>query len=199
MVSAIKNPETPTAILETRTSDPSFRETMEVYEYDEGFLAMGDTLKVLITMMGLSTWGLFNSIWANIRKHHFVPDRVYLLKREDDNRLECTRGMIMALMEEYSPECEFVTVTIRGDDVYEVRNRVREIAMRERGEGNEVALDVTPGRKGVVLGAIFAGWDKHLFDHLFYLYIESLRNASRPFLLIPLSVQHPHDIISEGR
>lgn len=153
----------------------------------------------MITMMGLSTWGLFNSIWANIRKHQFVPDRIYLLKREEDSRFECTKGMIMALMEEYSPRCEFVPVTIRGDDVYEVRSRVREIATKERAAGNEVALDVTPGRKGVVLGAVLAGWDKDLFDHLFYLYIESLRNASRPFPLIPFSVQHPHDIISEGK
>lgn len=156
-------------------------------------------MRVLITMMGLSTWGLFNSIWANVRKHQFVPERIYLLRREEEPRFECTKNMIMALMEDYSPHCEFIPIRIKGDDVYEVRDKVREIAAKEKASGNEVALDVTPGRKGVVLGAVLAGWDKDIFDHLFYLYIESLRNANRPYLLIPFPLQHPHDIISEGK
>jgi hypothetical protein len=60
-------------------------------------------------------------------------------------------------------------------------------------------LDITPGRKAVVLGSLFAGWTNHLFDHIFYLYIESLRNANRPYMLIPMSIQVSHDIMKEGR
>jgi len=30
-------------------------------------------------MMGRSTWGLFNSVWASIRMYDYLPDRVYIL------------------------------------------------------------------------------------------------------------------------
>ena len=36
-------------------------------------------------------------------------------------------------------------------------------------------------------------------DHIFYLYIESLQNASRPYLEIPLDLQSSHDLLKEVR
>ena len=35
--------------------------------------------KVLLTMMGRSFWGLFNSVWSNIRQFDYLPDKVYVL------------------------------------------------------------------------------------------------------------------------
>jgi len=156
-------------------------------------------MRVLITMMGPSIWGTFNSIWAMIRKFEYIADRVYVLTPEGDrSRAETATKMMRVLLEEHGSKPDIQYVEIRGDDVKEVVSKVRKIAEEEKASGNSIALDVTPGRKAVVLGSVFAGWERKLFDHIFYLYLESLLNASRPHILIPMSIQHPHDIIKEA-
>ncbi len=156
-------------------------------------------MKVLITMMGPSTWGMFNSIWADIKNHSYTPDRVYILTEEEGDSFQRAKGMIKVLLERYGSEAEVIPVEISNDNIQRVRGEVRKIGLKEKEDGNQVALDLTPGRKGVVLGSVFAGWAEEIFDKVFYLYIRSLRNASRPYVLIPFSVQHPHEIIGEGR
>jgi len=160
-------------------------------------------VKVLITLMGPSNWGLFNSIWGMIRSHNFVPDRVYIMGRERDlGEFENIRKMMKPLLKEYGSRGEIRFGEIQGGMVDDIFEKVLTILDEEDLEGNELALDVTPGRKAAVLGSLFAGWkDGRMsrFDHIFYLYIESLRNASRPFILIPMSVQRCHDIPPESR
>ena len=160
-------------------------------------------MKVLITLMGPSNWGLFNSIWGMIRLHGFVPDTVYVLGREVDKRdFETVRRMLVPLLKEYGSSAEVSYEVVEGGSLKDVYERVKDLVDSERRRGSELALDVTPGRKAAVLGSMLAGWGEGkfgLFDHIFYLYIESLRNASRPFILIPLPIQHYHDIAEENR
>lgn len=155
-------------------------------------------VRTLITLMGPSLWGMFNSIWAMIRIHGFVPQKIHILGSKDDQgRMETARSMITSLIERYGPSPEISFRHIKGDDVGGVKGTVQIIVDQE--EGSELALDVTPGRKAVVLGSILVSVNDLSFDHIYYLYIESLRNASRPYMLIPLTVQHSHDIMEEGR
>jgi len=46
------------------------------------------------------------------------------------------------------------------------------------------------GRRAVPTG-------EHPWSHVFYLYIPSTKNANRPYLQIPLQVQHHHDLWQE--
>jgi len=157
-------------------------------------------MKVLITLMGPSHWGMFNSIWGMIRSHDYVPDRIYILGREKDwEGHEKAKRMIVPLVKEYGGKGEMLFEKIKGDSVSDVVEKVRKIGEKEKQRGNTLALDITPGRKAVVLGSLFAGWTNHLFDRIFYLYIESLRNANRPYMLIPMSIQVSHDIMEERR
>jgi hypothetical protein len=162
----------------------------------------GGLLRILITLMGPSTWGLVNSIWGMIRFHGFVPDRVHVLGRDrDGGDFDNLGKMLEPLLEEYGSRGELNFERISGGSVKDVYDRVDSI-LREREETDEIALDVTPGRKAGVLGSLLAGFEDgeiSRFDHVFYLYIESLRNASRPFILIPRSQQQCHDIIKENR
>lgn len=163
-------------------------------------------MKVLITLLGPSSWGLFNSLWGIIRFHGFVPDKVFILGRErDSGDFKTVKAMMRPLLREYGSKADITFEEIEGDSVNDVFDRVSSLLRKEDGKGNQYALDVTPGRKAAVLGSILAGWgdNKEMrgfkFDHVFYLYIESLRNASRPFLLIPFSLQRSHDIVTESR
>lgn len=155
--------------------------------------------KVLLTMMGRSVWGLFNSIWSNIRQFDYLPDRVYVLTAGcEAARGQMARDMLVVLLREHGSPAQVEMVDVPGDDVREIGRRVSEIIGEEKAKGSEVAVDVTPGTKATVLGTVI-GAGKHKVDHIFYLYIESLQNASRPYLEIPLDLQSSHDLLKEGR
>ncbi|MHC1681248.1 MAG: hypothetical protein AB9860_08440 [Methanomassiliicoccales archaeon] len=155
--------------------------------------------KVLLTMMGRSMWGLFNSVWSNIRHFDYLPDKVYVLTAGcEAARGQMARDMLIVLLKEHGSPAEVELVDVPGDDVKEIGQRVNEIIMAESSKGNEIAVDVTPGTKATVLGTVI-GAGKVKVDHIFYLYIESLQNASRPYLEIPLDLQSSHDLLKEVR
>lgn len=154
--------------------------------------------KVLLTMMGRSHWSLFNSIWAMSRILDFVPDRVHILTAGcDKNAADKAGQMVRSLLSELRPGAEVLVQVISEEAASEVAEAVKGIAAMEKERGNQVALDVTPGKKTMVIGAMLGS--NSLVDHVFYLHIESLRNADRPFLEIPLSAQHGHDFLAEVR
>ncbi len=155
--------------------------------------------KVLLTMMGRSIWGLFNSVWSNIRQFDYLPDKVYVLTAGCETaRGQMARDMLVLLLKEHGSPADVELVEVPGDDVKEIGNTVNEIIGAENERGNEVAVDVTPGTKATVLGTVI-GAGKVKVDHIFYLYIESLQNASRPYLEIPLDLQSSHDLLKEVR
>jgi len=154
--------------------------------------------KVLLTMMGRSVWGLFNSVWSDIRQFDYLPDRVYVLTAGcEAARGQMARDMLVMLLKEHGSPAEVELIEVPGDDIKEIGRRVNEIIGAENGRGSEVAIDVTPGTKATVLGTVI-GAGKVRVDRIFYLYIESLQNASRPYLEIPLDLQSSHDLLGEA-
>ena len=155
--------------------------------------------KVLLTMMGRSVWGLFNSVWSNIRQFDYLPDKVYVLTAGCETaRGQMAKDMLVVLLKEHGSPAEVELVDVPGDDIKGIGRRVNEIIGAENAKGSEVAVDVTPGTKTIVLGTVI-GSGKVKVDHIFYLYIESLQNASRPYLEIPLDLQSSHDLLKEVR
>jgi hypothetical protein len=157
-------------------------------------------MKVLITLLGRSGWGLFNSVWAMVRTYDYVPTRIYILTDGCQMPLaERVRTMLSVLLTEYAEHHEIELVPLQADIINEVMTKVREIADKEKKQGNTLALDVTPGTKSMVMGAVLPALNRNLFDHLFYLHIGSLRNADRPYITIPLTAQHDHEFLREVR
>ncbi|MGD1061137.1 MAG: hypothetical protein ABR879_06740 [Methanomassiliicoccales archaeon] len=153
---------------------------------------------VLITLYGRSTWGLFNSAWAAIIDHGFMPDRIHVLTAGcDSNQAKVAEAMLRSLLESYGRRDDVQEHIVDDEDVRAVADLVTKIAKDEKSRGNSVALDVTPGKKALVLGSVFSGFNQQLFDKVFYLHIASLKNANRPYVEIPLFLQHPHDIVKE--
>jgi len=155
-------------------------------------------MKVLLTVAARSNWGLVNSMWANIVCHDYVPDKVYVIGTEADMRSVKNVDIVLPLLlKAYGSSCVIEHVLVK-DDIRDMASTIGRIAEREKKDGNIIALDVTPGRKQYLLAAILAGWNRKVFDHLFYLSLDSLKNAKRPFILIPLSVQRSKDLLKEG-
>jgi hypothetical protein len=157
-------------------------------------------LRILVTMMGRSTWGLFNSVWASIRTYDFLPDRVYILTAGCDRLVaDNAAKMLRILLSESGSKGEVEVRAVSEEDVGQIAREVKRITAEERQAGNRIALDVTPGKKAIVLGSVLSGMSRNDFDHMFYLYIEKLKNADRPYMEIPLGLQHPHEILGEVR
>ncbi|MEI6796678.1 MAG: hypothetical protein WCK39_07420 [Methanomassiliicoccales archaeon] len=153
-------------------------------------------MRVLITMLGPSVWAVANAFWSSIRDHGYLPECVYLLCTDKGGNCAVAMQMIAATLEEYDVEPDVRAVEVDEESVLEVRDRVAAILDEESKHGNTVALDVTPGRKGTALGAMLAGGKR--YEHIFYLYISSLDNANRPYLMVPAIRQRPHDLKKEA-
>jgi len=154
-------------------------------------------MKVLITMMGRSTWGLFNAVWADIRERDYLPDRVHVLTAGCDREAaEQAAKMLRILLHEHGSPAKVRLEVIDEESMKQVSTSVRRIVEEERRQGHTVALDVTPGKKEVVLGTLISG-PRHSYDKVFYLHIETLKHADRPYVEIPLEAQHSHDILQE--
>jgi hypothetical protein len=153
-------------------------------------------LKVLITMMGPSVWSTANSLWSAVRDHGYLPERIHILCSDSTGSCSVAAQMMAAILEDYGVRPDIRMAEINEESVLAVRDRVASIVEEEEKAGNVVALDVTPGRKGVVLGAMLAGGKR--YEHIFYLYITSLDNANRPYLMVPMSRQRAHDLRKEA-
>jgi hypothetical protein len=157
-------------------------------------------LKVLITLMGRSTWALVNSVWASARSFSFVPDRVHILAGGcDRDRAETAAKMLRQLLTEHGSPAEVRLELVDDQDARNVAETVRRIAAEEKRSGSKLALDVTSGKKLMVVGSLLSSLTKNDFDHIFYLQVESRKNTDRPYLEIPLEIQNCHDILAESK
>jgi len=153
--------------------------------------------KIFITMTGISRWPVINSLWAAVCCKGYIPDKVYIFVtrgREQDSHV--LSEWISALLESYGKKVEVIRKDIEEGDFSSSGKKITEVMEQERTAGNEVAIDITPGRKAIISSALLSAWQKQV-DHVFYLYLEDMRNASNPYPMIPFHLQHFVDLKEE--
>ena len=153
--------------------------------------------RVLITITGISEWAVINGIWAAITQKDYFPDKVYLVNRignedEGEKLLESVR----TLLKSKGKDSEIVHVKVDEKNFVKIGRKISSLVEAEKNEGNEVALDMTPGRKAIVASALIAARERAI-DHVFYLYIEDTFMADKPYPMIPFQVQHSFDLETE--
>ena len=153
--------------------------------------------KVYITMTGVSMWPVLNSLWAAICCKKFLPDRIYLFVTKGRGR-EATilSEWIKTLVRSYGKELEPITKEIDEGDFASSGKKITAVMEEERAAGNEVAIDITPGRKAIISSALLSAWQKQV-DHVFYLYLEDMRKSTNPYPMIPFHLQHFVDLKEE--
>jgi hypothetical protein len=156
-------------------------------------------MKTYITTTSISEWAMLNALWSAIRDHQYVPKRIYMFITEgrEDEAAKAKR-YFTPLLKEYGVHPDIIEKRISEEEVQPMIAEVGAIIKSERGQGNEIAIDITSGRKALVTGALMVGW-KNDVDHIFYLYLKDLEHANNPYMMIPLSIQHPHDFVKEVR
>jgi hypothetical protein len=114
----------------------------------------------------------------------------------DREAAEQAAKMLRILLQEHGSPAEIRLEVIDEESMKSVSASARRILEEERKQGNTIALDVTPGKKEVVLGTLISG-PRRSYDKVFYLHIETLKHADRANIEIPLEAQHSHDILQE--
>ena len=157
----------------------------------------GERMKIYITMTGLSDWAIFNSLWAAIRLRNYMPDKIYIFtikKRISQAKLAERRFEI--LLKEYNKKANIEILDVAEADFVASGKRINEIIKKEKSKGNTIAIEVTPGRKAMVAGALVPSIQGRA-DFVFYLYLENFDYADNLFMRIPLTMQHSHDFMEE--
>ncbi len=153
--------------------------------------------KVYITMTGISKWPVLNSLWAAICCKDFAPDKIYLfVTRGRQSEARILSDWIKMLTEAYGKRVDLIQMEIDEGDFASSGKKITAVMEAERAAGNVVAIDITPGRKAIISSALLSAWQKQV-DHVFYLYLEDMRNADNPYPMIPFHLQHFVDLKEE--
>jgi len=155
--------------------------------------------KAYITILGRSTWALINTYYAVLAEKSYYPDLVYIFA-EDIYAGELDKAIrgVEILSEEFGFKPEIRQEVVGEADFVEAGFKISSLIKDLKGEGYRVAIDITPGRKALVAGALIPT-SKIGVDHVFYLAIKTLDNASKPYRMIPLQIQELRDFVEDAK
>jgi len=141
---------------------------------------------------------------AACRKGEFVPERVYLIWNEGVEReKEVVEKAVRLILESYGVRNPKIIAgdetKVREDDFSGLRDLLYKIKGLE--QGNEVAVDMTPGRKFMSALLMGVGFNKEgPVEKVYYLHLlDERRYQNRPLLLIPAKIQRLYEMRGELR
>jgi len=138
-------------------------------------------MKKYITLVGKDYWKTLNSIWAVVKEDRFLPDELFLIsEKENLRRAKILKKDIDSVLSNYGLDTDIDISLIDDGDEIDVGTEIQNLIK----DGDEVALDITGGRKYLVAGSLVNPYVDR-FDHVFYLYVNGLEDHSRPYPTIP--------------
>ncbi len=145
------------------------------------------TMKVWITTVGTSVFAVVNPVWAACILDGFVPERVHLLKNEKiEGNVQTVKNWLTSILECFGVRPEFHEHDADEDNMDSFARTLISVVKSE--VGNEVAVDMTPGRKFMSACAMAAG-QKFRVSKLYYLHLYNLAYQEKPLILIPFNQQ----------
>jgi len=156
--------------------------------------------KIYITMLGRSIWAVLNTYYAVLKGKQYYPDDIILIAEpildpEHTKNLKLTKkglaltsnhfGITPAIHHQIISEVECEVGS--DDDFIKAVQCVSSLIKKRKKAGDTVALDITPGKKTLVTGALLPITLSDM-DHVFYLSVKDITAA--PFMMIPFQIQH---------
>jgi uncharacterized protein YdhG (YjbR/CyaY superfamily) len=140
-------------------------------------------------MLGRSGWALVNSYYAAVRERGYQPDEVVIFAEEGTaGGLEAASEGIRAVSVKYGFQPRIRSEVVRDGDFVEAGRKMTETIKAWKASGNKIAVDITPGRKALVVGVLIP-LNKLWVDHIFYLQIDDTSDSAKPYMTIPLGRQ----------
>lgn len=151
-----------------------------------------------ITMLGRSGWALVNSYYAAVRERGYQPDEVVVFAEDGTaGNLEAASAGIRAVSAKYGFQPDVRSEVVKDGNFTEAGRKMTEMIKAWKSSENKIAVDITPGRKALVVGALMP-LNKIWVDHIFYLQIDDTSDSAKPYMMIPLSRQTLRDFIEEA-
>ncbi len=162
-------------------------------------------MKVWITIVGKSPFAVINPIWIACKSGEFIPEKVYLIWNDAvKGEKEMVVKAIKVILKNYGvPEPEIIaddSTKVHEEDFRRLAELLLSIRRKELREGNEIAIDMTPGRKFMSAIAMFMGVAKSLKDkvhRVYYLHLSDQRYLNYPLILIPHKLQKLYEMRRE--
>lgn len=152
-----------------------------------------------MTMLGRSPWALLNAYYAVCREARYFPSEVAVVAEEPfHGQAGPVEEGIRAISGHFGFSPEVGCIPVARGDMVDAFRRVHGLVKGRKGEGCEVAIDITPGRKAVV-AALLLPITLRDVDHVFYLEIATTRDVAKPYQMIPRQYHRLHDFSAEAR
>ncbi|MBA3046549.1 MAG: hypothetical protein KKH41_01595 [Candidatus Thermoplasmatota archaeon] len=154
--------------------------------------------KAYITILGRSSWAMVNSYYAVLRQENFLPDVIHIFtEKKYESYAPKIREAFGILNSEFGIKPSIDVHTVEDVDFIAAGKQMSETIQNLKRAGMEVALDITPGRKALIIGALIPAMKQDL-EHIYYLEITDMSDAARPYMEIPLQQQKLWDLKAKG-
>ncbi len=145
--------------------------------------------KAYITILGRSVWAMVNTYYAVMRESDHRPDEIYIYtERSFSEGAEKGSKALEVINDTYDNRAEIEIAVVNDVDFEAAGKQLMEKINGLGEQGYDVSLDITPGRKPLVVGALLPARDTKL-EHVFYLEISDLDDADHPYMQIPMAKQ----------
>lgn len=154
------------------------------------------SLNAYITILGRSIWALLNTYYAVQFHERYLPDVVWIVTEEIyREKLGKVEAGLASISRAYGFTPGINSLVVTQGDWLRAGEEIQELVETLKSDGYGVALDITPGRKALVAGALLSTAETVL-DHVYYLMIDRLDDAAKPYTMIPFQVQHLTDLVT---
>lgn len=153
--------------------------------------------KAYLTLLGRSTWALINSYYAVLEEQSYYPDTIKIYA-ESGNETGHIAEALKTISNEYSITPSIEIIEVPEGAFIAAGNTISADLKKLKEQGYETALDITPGRKPLVAGALVSTL-LHSIDHIYYLMIDSTEDADKTYMLIPRKRQTLNDFLESRR
>jgi hypothetical protein len=144
-------------------------------------------MKYWITFIGSSPFAVINTIWAACKIDGFVPDKLIFLVNRDlwAGWINDVKHWVPLVISGYSSKSsEMVFHEVKETDFSTIKNAYRNY-MKNLSKEDEVAIDITPGRKYMSAIAMEIGLSMNA-DHVYYLHLTDRQYENSPYPVIPV-------------
>lgn len=150
-------------------------------------------MKVWVTTAGFEEFGITNSLWLAVNLKGFKPEKVYILANDNEKVRKATETARKIVKEEY--KAEVIEITFKDQDFNDYKNKLKEVLEKEKN--NEVAIDVTHGRKYMSIFS-FNLADKYNVKHVYYAHLKDVaKYGKKPIDEIPITFFKMVDFVEE--
>lgn len=160
-------------------------------------------MKVWISTASTSTFAVINTLWAAIIQEDYLPEKIHLLA----NDYVVAKGFLKnaelgckLICQEYGIKTTVKTHEFRETDFSSLAQLLGAIVGAEKQIGNEVAIDITPGRKFMSAFSMYMGVGRAIeqqADRIYYHHLLDFAFKDFPYPLIPANIRRLYDIKKE--